>query len=298
MKTPFRHNFFQSLRHLSKILPTLSLLLSAGQSQAANVSLGANLSGAGATWLTFSNTGYGFGFQDASTLYGGDAFDVAGIVTVNGIAYNNPDADVDVTGNTLTSDAALVSGITVSLQYTALTSSQTLRTLVKLTNSSGSALNRTVSYQMNWGSDGNTTVRQTSSGDASITVGDRWTVTSDFSDSDPVNLTSYADTAGLGIQPVSVSNIVFDAAGTEGLALDYSLAFDPNETLYLLFFHDLYDTSTQAITAANLIYNAPLSGERVLGLPTEGIVNYSAVPEPSAAVISLLGAGFAFRRRR
>lgn len=289
------------LQAMAAILPLAAILALPAPLQASAVLLSSNpvLSGAGATWGNFGNNTGGlpaaFGFNEASTSYGGDAFDGAGIVSVNGTRYANPDGDVDVTGQTLTTDLTNLNALTLSLQYTAMGGSQTLRTLVTMTNPGVATISRTISYETNWGSDGGTVVRSTSSGDAAITAGDRWSVTSDGGDSDPVNLTVFASPGHL--LPSSIGTTVFDAAGTEGLILNYSLTFAPGETRHLVFYHELFDTNIQATTAAAL-YNAPLTGERIAGLPSTGIANFAPVPEPGLTALSLLSALTLLRRSR
>lgn len=299
MKHPFQDPAPQRLAF------AFSLLMAAGAPavHASTVSLTTSpfLSGAGANWVNFGNLTFpgspAFSFSDAGTGYGNDAFDGAGLVSVDGTYYANPDGDVDVTGQTLTTDLSTINGLTLSLQYTALGGSQTLRTLISMTNPGAATISRTISYQMNWGSDGGTLVRGTSSGDTNITPGDTWSVTSDGSDSDPVNLTVFGGTGFL--TPSSIATTVFAAAGTQGLALNYFLSFAPGETRHLVFYHDLFDTTAQALSEAATIYDVPLTGERIDGLPSQGVANFAAVPEPSsAALFVLLGTSMALRRRR
>ena len=258
------------------------------------------LSGAGANWVGFGNLTFpgtpAFSFNDAGAPYGGDAFDGAGLVSVDGIYYTNPDGDVDVTGQTLTTDLSAINGLTLSLQYTALSGSQTLRTLISMTNPGAATISSTISYQMNWGSDSGTIVRSTSSGDTTITTGDIWSVTSDGSDSDPVNLTVFGGSGFL--TPSSLATTVFAAAETEGLALNYFLSFAPGQTRHLVFYHDLFDTTAQALSAAAAIYDNPLTGERIDGLPSQGIANFAAVPEPSSALLALFATVPLLSRRR
>ncbi len=259
------------------------------------------LSGAGANWVNFGNVAFpgspAFGFVDAGTSYGGDAFDDAGLISVDGTYYTNPDGDVDVTGQTLTTDLSAINGLTLSLQYTALSGSQTLRTLISMTNPGASTISSTISYQLNWGSDGSTLVRSTSSGDTTITTGDIWSVTSDSGDADPVNLTAFGG-AGF-LTPSSIATTVFNNAGSEGLALNYFLSFAPGETRYLVFYHDLFDTTSDALSAAAAIYNNPLTGERIAGLPSQGVANFAAVPEPTSAYLALFSVmPLLYRRRR
>lgn len=278
-------------------IATLTLIGSLiGGADGAASALGTNLPGPnGITWFSFINYGSaGFGFADASGPFGSDAFDGAGFISVNGLYYTNPDGDYDLTGNTITSDPAVVSGMTVSVQYTALTSSQTLRSLVTLTNSGSTTLSGvSISYTSNWGSDSSTIIQATSSGDTTYGTDDVWSITSDFSDSDPVNITAYGN-ANLD----AITGTVHSAAGTEGLGLTYNLDFAPGQTRHLLFFHDIIDTTPNAIAEAEAVYDNPLTGERIAGLPSQGIANF-AIPEPSStALLGLGGLAWMLRRKR
>ena len=297
-----KHLSYQSAPQRLAVAVSLLIASAVPAVHASTVSLSSSpsLTGAGANWVGFGNLPYSgfsaFSFADASTGYGGDAFDGVGLVSVNGTYYTNPDGDVDITGQTLTTDLSAINGLTLSLQYTALSGSQTLRTLISMTNAGASTISNTISYQMNWGSDGGTVVRSTSSGDTTITTGDIWSVTADSIDSDPVNLTTFGGSGFL--TPSSIATTVFSGAGTEGLALNYFLSFAPGETRHLVFYHDLFDTTAEAISAATSIYNNPLTGERIAGLPSQGIANFAAVPEPSAAMLVWLGTSIILRRRR
>lgn len=72
-----------------------------------------------------------------------------------------------------------MSGLNVWVQYFFSTTHQAARILVILQNPSPVAANVTVQVPINFGSDSNTTVGHTSSGDTTVTTADRWVVTSD-----------------------------------------------------------------------------------------------------------------------
>jgi len=131
----------------------------------------------------------GYGPQEAFTPGTTDGFDTYALVTVEGTYFLNPDNDVDVANNTVTSDTRTMSGLDVTIQHTALQTQPILRTLVKLTNNTDAALSRTVTFEQDLGSDADTWIQQTSSGDAAWTAADRWAITSQTNDApfeDPV----------------------------------------------------------------------------------------------------------------
>ncbi len=79
----------------------------------------------------------------------------------------------------LTADPASLSGLDVTVQYRVFSAGDTVRTLVSLTNPSGSAIDADVEVAHNWGSDSSSQVVGTSSGDDTFGTDDRWLVTAD-----------------------------------------------------------------------------------------------------------------------
>ena len=207
-----------------------------------------------------------------------DAFDGGGVVFVDGqpvIAAN-----VDVNGQTLTAGPVALAGLDVTVRYTALSGSPTLRTAITLSNLGSVDLTVSVAWVTNLGSDANTVTAATSSGDAAFTAADRWVVTDD---ADPTGGTLAVDhvLAGPGAPvalPVSVSQVAFDNAGAEGVRADYSVTVPAGQSRSLLFFHQVRDSRADLLAAAPVFNANPALGSDFLsGLSAAdlaGVVNW------------------------
>ena len=149
------------------------------------------------------------------------------------------------------------------MEYQAVSSSATLRQYTSLSNPTGSDITVTVDFATNFGSDGNTQIIDSSSGDLTFGTDDRWVVTDDFSvtGGDPANTTVFYGPDSPAVVPTSVSETVFNCAGTQGLLATYSVTVPAGETRALMFFHQMNDTSTNGVAAAALFDVTPLPGD-------------------------------------
>ena len=248
----------------------LAALLATSAASAAPVSLPQFVAGpAGATW-SVQNTGGtsggafggscsgspGLGVVDASAFSAGDAFDWAYQVVVDGNFFVAP-GTVDLTGSTLTAGPVALSGLDVTYSFHASTVVYGARVLARFHNPSGSTINATVQVPVNFGSDGGTTVRATSSGDLVVTLADRWVVTSDSGPYDPVNTTALWGT-NASLTPSAITQTVFNCAGTEGLGVTFNLSVPAGQTRALMFFAGLGNVTSNANTIAGAIASAPL----------------------------------------
>ena len=230
-----------------------ALCLTAGMAVAAPVSSSQTIaSGFGSTNWQITNTGGTSGgpfggncdggqaltIQDASGPTGaGDAFDNAWNISIDGVAYS-AGATVDLTGTTYTAPAAVMSGLNVSVQYHVVPGDALARILVTLQNPGASPIATAVQVGNNWGSDGSTVIRDTSSGDTTVTTADRWLITSDNGPSDPVNLSVMYGT-GAAVTPASYTTTVFDCAGPQGLGTVFNVSVPAGETRHLMMFAGL-----------------------------------------------------------
>jgi cysteine-rich repeat protein len=238
-------------------------------SRATSVALPQNIAGPiGSTWFLNNNggtssgapftgscTGAGFTIQDASAVGGVDAFDNAYEVFVNGAVFIAP-ALVDVTGTTMTAGPVSMSGLNVTYSFRASTTQYAARILVDFANPSGSPITVPVAVPVNFGSDGGTIVRATSSGDLAVTLADRWVVTSDSGPSDPVNTTVLWG-QNAPVTPTSITQVVFDCAATNGIGATFSLTVPAGATRSLMFFAGLGNITANANTIAGAIAAAP-----------------------------------------
>jgi hypothetical protein len=133
------------------------------------------------------------------------------------------------------------SGMEVSfdlLAFSALSEDYTavVRVIWVLENPTSADITETYAAETDFGSDGDTTVEETSSGgDFEDTTG--WAVTSDDGDSDNVNLTAYQ-----GPQPTAASpSLVEEPTDTEYWDVDFEVTVPAGETRYLAFFAVAFD---------------------------------------------------------
>ncbi len=201
--------------------------------------------------------GIGFSIDDATGPDdSGDAYDNAYMIFVNGAVFN-PGSTVDLTGTTMTAGPLAMSGLNVTVQFYFDTLAAVARIMVFLNNPTGSPIQASVDIPINFGSDEDTTVEMTSSGDTTVTTADRWVVSSDGGPSDPVNTTVlYGPNAS--VTPSAYTETVFDDAETNGLGATYNVSVPANQTRSLMLFAGLGDITGSGNTIAGAIAAAAL----------------------------------------
>ena len=288
-------------------------LLLAPAAFAANVALpiGSISGGGSSTWGHISNSGYGSHFMiyNGALPGQGDAFDDGATISVDGASYLNPDGDVDLTGSTVTTDPASLSGLSVNMQYYFDQTDAVVRTLVNFYNPEVAPISATASFQTNLGSDSGTQVISTSSGDTAFTTADRWIITDDSTTGgDPTVTHVLYGPGGPLVTSNLVSLTVFSAFGTQGVRADYGLTVAAGDTLSLMFFNGLAPTATAATGYVSIFdtYAALGASSLLSGLSQaerDRIVNWALggqpdIPEPTTLVmLALAGAGLALRKR-
>ena len=321
-------NFRQRTRHPSGrqttpclLIATLALGLLGSQLTArAGVALGlpATISGNDAVWESVENDSGtsngdpvggatddspGLGVDDAHLVSTGqdDAFDQGMTLWVNNDIYVAPPGPT-VTPSLVATDPVPMSGLNVSVEYYALTSSPTLRMQGIFQNPGTSPVTVTVTLATNLGSDGGTTIVGTSSGDTTFTAADRWIVTDDTSDdtfSDPT-VTHFLSGAG-ALQPSSVSNTVFNDSGTQGVLANYQLTVPGLTTRRLLFFAQLSSTKAIGLTNAQEFDDSLDSGSEALtGIgetEQDQIVNFDVNAADEGGALRVWGSGVALLGR-
>jgi hypothetical protein len=243
-------------------------------------------------------SGSGAGISDAEIPAGSDAFDLGGMLWVNNVQVGGL---LTVAGQSANFAAQNIAGLTASLRYDVLTTESTARVLLTLTNNDnptggvrGGTISVPIDYATNFGSDGSTQIRGSSSGDTSFTVADRWLVTSDTSDSDAVNTTVLWGGTPL-VQPQSVSSTVFDCADTPGALARFQVSVAPGATVRLMFFQRLSDTTPNALAAAPDFDNVTAGSPLLAGLtPGEfaSVINWTAGPQPVVSRAVPVGQGW------
>ena len=189
----------------------------------------------------------GLGIEDASlTACLMNAYDGVHGIAVDGLPFANPDGDVklisNVTGMTMISDTGTLSGLDINLQYFFHATSPAVRILATFANSTGSDISATVRYGGNVGSDEQTTIVATSSGDTTLNASDRWSISDDDKPDDgtPANAFVYYGPGSPTVRPANVnvaagssqSLMWFGAiSGSRDCALAFVGKFDSNISL-------------------------------------------------------------------
>ena len=283
--------------------------VSTASSQTLNAGGGASFTGVSVGFNSSLSTG------DGSVAGGGgsDAYDGGNILSVGGTGYAPTTADL--TGQTYTGDVQSIGGLDVTLQYHADATQTLLRSFAEFTNTTGAAIDSTITWQHNLGADGSTTIRSSSSGDTTFGTDDRWLVTSDGGPFDPVTSFYWY---GPGTPQETTSSTfmttTFNAAGDQGPRATYDISVGAGQTVSLLWYSGLTASngSTPFATAQSLIQNLDnlaLGDPLLSGISDQQLgrtLNWNfdgrtAVPEPITATLGLMGLGVlgtAARRRR
>lgn len=243
----------------------------------------------------------GFGFDDAHGPIAGasDAYDTGWTIFINNAIFVAPGGSVDLTGTTMTAGPVAMSGMNVTVQHYYSPSSAVARIMVFLTNPTATAIAATVDVPVNFGSDNNTVIRATSSGDLLVTTADRWIVTSDGGPVDSINTTVLYGPGAPTVTPAAYTQTVFDQGGTQGIGATFNVNIPAGTTRSLMFFAGLGgvtvidNTVASAQTAAALFNNnATLAADWLSGLSAAQqaeILNWNFPPPIQASVPELSG---------
>lgn len=311
---------FTSRTRNAKLISAAAIasFLAVGSVNAAPISTSTttNLTAGGGATFSFVTTTFSSGALttgDGSVSGGGnDAYDDGNVLSVDGTFY--APATADLTGQTYTGDAVNIGGLSTTLQYHADSVNPLLRSFAEFTNTTGAAINTTITWQHNLGADGGTQVNASGSGDTTFGTDDSWVVTSDGFPSDPVTSFRFY---GPGSPPETTTNAfmttTFSAAGNQGPRTEFDLSVGAGETVSLLWFSGLTGSNlglSGAVAAATSLMTGLDSlaiGDSLLtGLSTAQLnrtLNWGfaeAVPEPGALVIfgfGLAGLGLVRRKR-
>lgn len=201
-----------------------------------------------------------------------DAYD-GGLLLMVGPPTANPDDastfvdgdDVgDKSGEQLKVGPDSTGGLLVTRWDRALSKSPTLRSLISLRNPSGSARTRDIYWDSDMGSDGETEIRRTSNGSASLVNASRWVVTSDDATTvdDPV-LTHVLWGKRARVKTAEIHNN--PGGGSDCITTRMRVRIPAKSTVYLLFFTEMNRSHSAAFTSAKkfntrILNSALLSG--------------------------------------
>lgn len=210
-----------------------------------------------------------------------DAYDVGFPLFVDDVLFN-PGSTVDLTGTTLSTASAMMSGLEVRMQYHFADGLNAARILASFTNHTVLPISVDVAVPVNFGSDGGTIVQGTSSGDLSFDVSDRWVVTSDGGPFDPVNTIVFYGSGSPPVLPYFATNTVFSCAGTQGVGMSFEVAVPPGQSRSLMFFAGLGSVIAPTNTVAGALAAAPLfddlptiPAELLTGVALQNVVNWN-----------------------
>jgi hypothetical protein len=197
--------------------------------------------------------------DDGSGFGDGDAFDGGLALTVDGQGFVDPDDNGDLTDEQLTVGPVTLAGLKVTRTERGLPGSPTLRTLIKLKNTKKKVLRRSVSLISDLGSDNETRVLRSSSGDSGFSKADRWIVTTDdpTSPSDPPVTSVFYGKGKPRAKLVSGSAI----QGIDTLAAGFDVRLKRRASGYLLLFTELSDETADAIAGTAEFNRRKLNGD-------------------------------------
>lgn len=222
--------------------------------------------------------------DDADLGAQGDAYDQAG-VWINGRVFTSTVTSVNA--QTLTAGPMPAGGLNATLEYYAVGSSPTLRTLVSFANPTSQTLPVTATLAINFGSDIHTAVLASSTGDQLLGGADRWLVTGDGPSvvTDVVNTTIWLGPGFGTTPPTLVTDQVFACPGTgdtAGVLAEFKFTVPAGATRRLMFFHQINASPAAALAGAPQFDTTPSAGDgRVAGLtPTQlrEIINWGYQP--------------------
>jgi hypothetical protein len=260
--------------------------------------------GTDTTTLNDAFDGYfSFGLTNAGIESQTTYVDADGIVDITPAPTNGgtstTTAGTILTGdfNTVGSDGNSFNGLELAQQNAVFAlNSQTpiIRSLFMVRNPTSSTITQQVGIFNNLGSDSNTALFSTSSGDATFTAGmDRWAVSfQNFSGTTSSDTRILTVVQGPGTVDVSLANNSNFVNGDDNPLFAYNLSVAPGETQYILAFVGLHASRAAANTTGQNIFNSNTTVQNaglLAGLSTtilDNVVNWNFVPPVVSPPIS------------
>lgn len=287
---------------LIKLLLAVSIATSASFAQATPISLpnSSIFDNSDVNYSTLnSDCGGGFTcFTDATSIGtggGGDHFDDAMGVALNGNAYGVSGGDWD--GTSLTLNTISFGGLDIFIEFMAL--GPVMRQLVTVTNNNANTELANVSWQSNTGNDSSQQTIATSNGDLLATTDDKWVVTADNTTgtNNEVNSWIYGSGNNGALAPTSVFltdlSSSFGGAGEEGFSALFDMELLAGQTASLMFFVGVEGINQDGINLAANVSDTSSAMYRSLtsdlsAAELSRVRNWSAatsVPEPTTLAI-------------
>ena len=200
----------------------------------------------------------GMTIDDATSANGAvNAFDTAYQIYIDGQIFIAPDP-IDRRGNVITAGPIPtgVPKLLATVEYLFSNRVQAARIRAIFENTSGNPIDIMVDVPVNFGSDANTVINATASGDLTFGRNDRWLVTSDGVPAVvPVNSTVFFGTDNPPETPVFATSNVCESSGSEGAGVTFDITIPANSTRSLMFFAGLGDIEGVDNTIAGAIAN-------------------------------------------
>ena len=229
----------------------------------------------------------GLGIGYATSTSTDDPLIGAFVMTVNGTGFQAPGGILDISGNTVTTNTTVMSGLTTSAQF--YFRGSTVRVIYTYTNNTANSITATIQWQNNIYGGGSAPIVAVSNGGTTETPASSWVIAWDNEDS-PVTMARYGPAGTL--KPAAINT----PGNSSALLVDqYSLTVPAGQTRMLMFFGQLSTSTSQAIANSGTFNNTGnlASAGLLTGLTVQQeseIVNWFASPNsvPAAGSISLL----------
>lgn len=170
--------------------------------------------------------------------------------------------EADLTGRVLTTETVPVSGLRVTATYRALANTSTLQVLYTLRNPGKKTLARNLQLATNVGSDSDTVVVTTSSGNKVFDHRDRWLISKEDVEtpSDPVDTQVYGGPGGLGLRDV-------DRTDVDEWISELDVKVPGRASRHLLLFLHIDETAAKARKAVKVFNDRNLNAKLLAGIP-------------------------------
>jgi hypothetical protein len=179
-----------------------------------------------------------------------DTFDGGLMLVVGGETYSVPSQQANLKNKQITTGPRGLAGLKVWRLDRVLTKSPTMRSLVKLKNTTNNPISRPVVWDSALGADSTADVRGSSSGDMNFTKADRWITGSD-DPTTPGDPPAAFQFFGRGNVRSPVDEVLYKPAqtsvpGEACVTVRLRIKVPANSTRYLLFFTQQWSTNEQA----------------------------------------------------
>jgi|GEM_PF-5043601 len=206
--------------------------------------------------------------------------------------FLNPDSTVDLTGNDLTTDVVtdIASGVDAMIELRFFDDRSAIRGILTLTNTTANDISVPVAAAGNMGSDGRTTIHNTSSGDSTLTDSDLWVLSNDNNSAnqdplrDPVVVWAIQGEESI---LAGAKELIGYGSGEDSYAYQYNVTIPANSSVRIMNLAYFAFTNSEGIAEAEKFVN--ISALKTSGYVSDltdaelaTIVNFSA-PEPEAA---------------